>query len=176
MTSPTKLDGVIAIEPPIRTLEEALSEIHVLWVRDRRIGDLVAWWYHPNREALEEKRDALSGDGYAAEIVRFVREDSSELAAVREQCQLLIERWLPSERPIDPVDHAWKQAAQELIAVVGRKEAPKEPDLSDPDVGRAFNAIGSLELGLFFGRRARLAQLIVDEARKQAALHAPDES
>lgn len=56
------------------------------------------------------------------------------------------------------------------------EKAQPEPDLSDPDVGRAFNAIGSLKLGLFFGRKARLAQFIVDEARGQAALHASDES
>lgn len=45
-----------------------------------------------------------------------------------------------------------------------------EPDLSNPDVGRAFNAITALQLGLTFGRRARLAQMVVDYAREHASL------
>ena len=85
MNESTKLDGAIVIEEPneVRTLEEALSTIYVLWIRKRSTSALIGWWYHPNREALEEKRDALSGDGYAAEIVRYIREDLGDDVARR---------------------------------------------------------------------------------------------
>lgn len=44
--------------------------------------------------------------------------------------------------------------------------ADPRPDMSDPEVGRAFNAITALGLGLVFSRRARLAQVVVDYARE----------
>lgn len=68
-----KIDGCPTCKSESRTLEEALSEIHVLWIRSRSSGDLIAWWYHPNREALEEKRALLETEGFQVELHRFVR-------------------------------------------------------------------------------------------------------
>lgn len=59
-------------------MSNILPEMHVLYVHSKA-GGLVAYFYHPNRAAVELKRDEMAGDmfpgsfaNYEYTIVRYV--------------------------------------------------------------------------------------------------------
>jgi len=54
--------------------QSVLDVVHFLWVLDAKTDQIVGWWYHPNRAAMEAKRDALAPiEGIWTKLVRYER-------------------------------------------------------------------------------------------------------
>lgn len=96
-----------------------LGVIHVLWVLRLDGSDVVGWYYHPNAEALAEKRAELEELGLPCRMVRYVVDPSQEAGDEDEDED--------EGEAVASLERARGQRAEELTRLGRAIRAPERP-------------------------------------------------
>lgn len=79
-------------------MRNALSEIHVLWVMSADGETPVGWFFHPNEEALADKKRDLQDQGLIVEIKRYVLAEEPEKPEMSEALKQRLRALWPGQR------------------------------------------------------------------------------